>query len=114
MKALLFWQTSLPNIQVLKAIFCSYLQLTWTSSYKILFRCKVKTLLEGQKCPLFVNIHIKENVNARRGIGGQKTQNIVNVVCERPLKKMFGLMQFIEAIVFPLPRGMDIVNLFFP
>ena len=27
---------------------------------------------------------------------------------------MFCLMQFIEAIVFPLPRGMDMVHLFFP
>ena len=34
-----------------------------------------------QNCPLFVNVHTIENVNA----GGQKSQNLVNVVCERPL-----------------------------
>ena len=31
-----------------------------------------------QKCPLFVNVHKVENV--------KKSQNLVNVVCERPLK----------------------------
>ena len=37
-----------------------------------------------QKCPLFVNVHTIENVNA----GGQvvkKSQNLVNVVCEHTL-----------------------------
>ena len=36
-----------------------------------------------QKCPLFVNFHTIENVNT----GGwvvKKSQNLVNVICERP------------------------------
>ena len=35
-----------------------------------------------QKCPLFVHIHTIENLNPR-GVGGQKRQNLVNVVCKR-------------------------------
>ena len=38
-----------------------------------------------QKCPLFVNVHTIENVNAG-GIEGPKRHNLVNVVCERPLR----------------------------
>ena len=38
-----------------------------------------------QKCPLFVNVHTVENVNAAGGRWSKKSQNIVNVVYERPL-----------------------------
>ena len=38
------------------------------------------------KFPLFVNVHTIENVN-EGGVGGQKSQNLVNVVCEQPLEK---------------------------
>ena len=37
-----------------------------------------------QKCPLFVNVYTIE-ICQRRGVGGQKKQNLVNVVCEPPL-----------------------------
>ena len=39
-----------------------------------------------KKCPLFVNDHIIENVNAW-GYGVKKSQNLVYVVCEGPLVK---------------------------
>ena len=39
----------------------------------------------GQKNRLFVNFYTIENVN-RGGVGGQKMTNLVNVVCERPLR----------------------------
>ena len=35
----------------------------------------------------FINVHTIENVNAG-GVGGKKSQNHVNVVCERPLSRM--------------------------
>ena len=38
-----------------------------------------------QNCPLFVNVHKYHSKCNRRGVGGQKSQNLVNVVCERPL-----------------------------
>ena len=34
-----------------------------------------------QKCQLFVNVYVIENVNRR----GQNSQKLVNIVCERPL-----------------------------
>ena len=40
------------------------------------------------RCPLFVNFHTLENVNAAQAVRGsvvKKSQNLVNVVCERPL-----------------------------
>ena len=37
-----------------------------------------------QKCSFFVNIHKVENLKGR-GVGGQKSRNLVNVVCEQPL-----------------------------
>ena len=40
----------------------------------------------AQKCPLFVNVHIIENVNGGRQVV-RKSQNLVNVVCERPLRR---------------------------
>ena len=40
-----------------------------------------------KQCPLFVNIYTLENVNAG-GVGGQKSQNLYNIVCERPLPDM--------------------------
>ena len=33
----------------------------------------------------FVNVYQVENVNVHRYVGGQKRQQLVNVVCERPL-----------------------------
>ena len=39
----------------------------------------------GWKDQLFVNFYTIENVNKRRGVGGQKKTNLVNVVGERPL-----------------------------
>ena len=40
-----------------------------------------------QKWPLFVNLHTIQNVNAGgKRIGGQKSYNLVNVVCERTLE----------------------------
>ena len=41
----------------------------------------------------FVNIHTKENVNAA-GVGGQKSQPLVNVVCERPQSLLPDLPKF--------------------
>ena len=42
--------------------------------------------LDGPKTSIFVNFHTIENVKAR-GVGGQKSQNFVNVVCERPQRR---------------------------
>ena len=39
----------------------------------------------GQKNRLFVNFYTIENVNGG-GVGGQKKPNLVNIVCERPLR----------------------------
>jgi hypothetical protein len=38
----------------------------------------------SKNCPLFFNIQTIENVNTG-GVGVQKSQNTVNVVCEPPL-----------------------------
>ena len=40
----------------------------------------------GQKNHLFVNFYMYHRKCKRRGVGGQKRTNLVNVVCERPLK----------------------------
>ena len=42
----------------------------------------------------FVNIHTKENVNAA-GVGGQKSQPLVNVVCELPLTYLMNEETFV-------------------
>ena len=44
-----------------------------------------------QKCPLFVNVHTIANVNAG-GYVVKKSQNLVNVVCERPIIELFILI----------------------
>ena len=41
-----------------------------------------------QKCPLFVNDHTIENVNTGGGRWLKKRQNFVNVVCERPQRRI--------------------------
>ena len=40
----------------------------------------------------FANIHTIENVKLS-GVGGQKSLNLVNVVCERPLRLMLFCLQ---------------------
>ena len=43
-----------------------------------------------QKCPVFVNVHTIENVNAG-GYVVKESHNLVNIVCERPLSLLLAL-----------------------
>ena len=56
--------------------------------------------VSGQKNRLFVNFDTIENVNGR-GLGGQKKPNLVNVVCERPLKKNCRKIVYITELKLP-------------
>ena len=85
---------------------CEYLR----SVQKTMFTRRGRQMV--QKYPLFVNVYTIENVNT----GGQvvkKSQNLVNVVCERSLTLFSNSIQMNERIKDLLPQNAKAANKWF-